>query len=182
MTLSPSHASMTGAGMRPLYVHAAKLVAIPRSRFLSINSMLNVFTDGPAQVAFWPFTGSIFLVVNGVASEAGADCVFAGPHAASAKTTQSVEPRPVFFMSSPPNHLKNRHDHCRTINEEVTGVKAVLRDASLSREDNLTNVVCSRRFRGVKVSDDPLACPNQGRETMPTPAGSRSVSLRDCAA
>src|SRR5262245_46847521 len=100
MTLSPSHASMTGAGMRPLYVHAAKLVPIPRSIFLSINSMLNVFRDGPAHVAFWPFTASIFLVVNGVASEAGPDCVFAGPHAANAKTTQNVKPR-IFFMSSP---------------------------------------------------------------------------------
>src|SRR5262245_61163992 len=101
MTLSPSHASMTGAGMRPLYVHAAKLVPIPRSILLSINSMLNVFTDGPAHVAFWPFTASIFLVVNGVASEPGADLVFAGPHAANAKTTQNVKLRTVFFISSP---------------------------------------------------------------------------------
>src|SRR5438093_12912021 len=101
MTLSPSQASMTGAGMRPLYVHAAKLVPMPRLTLVSIRSRSNVFTDGPAHVAFWPFTASIFLVVNGAVSRIVADItelVFSDVHAVKLKQTQITALSTIFFM------------------------------------------------------------------------------------
>src|SRR5438046_7469074 len=105
MTLSPSQASMTGAGMRPLYVQAAKLVPIPRLTFVSIRSRLNVFTDGPAHVAFWPFTASMFLVVSEEVSDIGPKTppfVFCDVHAARLKQTQMIAPKIKFFISIPP--------------------------------------------------------------------------------
>jgi hypothetical protein len=78
-------------------------------------------------VAFWPLTGSIFFVVNGVRFEA--DFVFVGLQAANAKTMQSIEPRNVSFMSSPCKSFGVGTTIATQMNEELAGVKGVIWDA-----------------------------------------------------
>src|SRR3990172_8682722 len=77
VTRSPSHASMVGPGIRPLYVQAAKVIPIPKSTpVVSITSRSNVFSRGPAQAFCWPATPGMFMV------ERGPPEIVAGPPAA----------------------------------------------------------------------------------------------------
>src|SRR6516164_8958083 len=74
---------------------------MPRLTFVSIRSRSTVFTDGPAHVALWPFTASIFWVVKGEASCIDADItpfVLAEVHAAKLKQAQIRPLSNVFFI------------------------------------------------------------------------------------
>jgi hypothetical protein len=64
-----------------------------------MRSRLNTFSEGPAHVAFWPLTASIFFVVNGAAL--GDAFVLPDVHAARLKTAAIVVINKMFFMSSP---------------------------------------------------------------------------------
>src|SRR6516225_6624001 len=74
---------------------------MPRLTFVSIRSMLKVFTAGPAHVAFWPFTASMFFVVNGEASFVKAAFVFCELHAVSVNSVQNVKTNNIFVFMSP---------------------------------------------------------------------------------
>jgi hypothetical protein len=86
---------------------------------------LNVFTAGPAQVAFCPFTASTFFVVKGELSAVNAALVFPEVQAVTIANTHSVKTNVILFISfSSRSKLIRGTMRAEYADEERTGVKS----------------------------------------------------------